>query len=184
MTSCFKGKFKLTSPRDYRTLSGKKEYHAGIDLVALEDKNIYAVADGIVDGTPYEKNGFGYYVRQKLADGRRIYYGHMKKGSIAVKTGQQIKKGSLLGVMGSTGNSTGAHTHLELRTAGTSKTSLDICAFLEIPNAIGVYDATLTPEVAKENIQKKCGLADSTMEYLGAYKFADDLFVKLWEAME
>ncbi len=184
MISCFKGKFKLTSPRGYRNISGKTEYHGGLDLVALEDKNIYAIADGTVDAVPYENNGFGYYVRQKMPDGRRIYYGHMKKGSVAVKAGQKIKKGDLLGVMGSTGASTGAHTHLEIRVPGTSKESLDINDFTGIPNQAGVYDATLTPDTAKKNIQKKCGLADSTMNYLGAYKFADELFVKLWKAME
>ena len=185
MTSCFKGKFKVTSPRGYRTLGGIKEYHGGLDLVALEDKNIYAVADGVVDAVPYEKNGFGYYVRQKLADGRRIYYGHMKKGSVAVKSGQQIRKGDLLGIMGSTGKSTGAHTHLELRVPGTTKESLDIAAFCGIPNVIGMYDASfVTPEIARENIKEKCGLEEATMNWLGEYKYADDLFLKLWKAME
>lgn len=99
MTSCFKGKFKVTSTRADRTLFGKTDFHGGLDLVALENTNIYAIADGVVDATPFERNGFGFYVRQKLADGRRIYYGHMKEGSVAVKAGQQIKKGDLLGVM-------------------------------------------------------------------------------------
>ncbi len=185
MTSCFKGKFKVTSPRDYRTLGGKYEYHPGLDLVALEDKNIYAIADGVVDATPYEQNGFGYYVRQKLADGRRIYYGHMKKGSIAVKAGQQIKKGDKLGIMGSTGKSTGEHTHLEIRVPGTSKESLDICEFTDIPNKIGTYRMTeITPTEAAEKIREKCGFEIKTMEYLSAYKYADDLFLKLWKAME
>lgn len=184
MISCFKGKFKLTSPRGYRNLFGKTEYHAGLDLVALDDKNIYAIADGVVDATPYEKNGFGYYVRQKMPDGRRIYYGHMKKASITVKAGQKIKKGDKLGVMGSSGSSTGAHTHLELRTAGTGKQSLDINEFTNIPNAAGVYDATPTADDAKKNIQKKCAFTDGTMKYLGDYKYADDLFIKLWMAME
>ena len=86
--------------------------------------------------------------------------------------------------MGSTGSSTGAHTHLELRTAGTDKQSLDISAFTGIPNAVGTYDATLTADTARKNIQEKCALSDGTMEYLGAYKYADDLFLKLWKAME
>ena len=185
MISCFKGKFKVTSPRGYRTLSGVKEYHGGLDLVALDDKNVYAIADGTVDATPYEKNGFGYYVRQKLADGRRIYYGHMQKDSITVTKGQQIKKGDKLGVMGSSGNSTGAHTHIELRVAGTSKQSLDICEFSGIPNVVGVYDSSfVTPELAAEYIKEKCGLEEQTMNYIRQYKYADDLLIKLWQAME
>lgn len=185
MISCFKGRFRLTSPRGYRTLGGKREYHGGLDLVALDDTNIYAIADGVVDATPYEKNGFGYYVRQILPDGRRIYYGHMKKGSIAVKPGQIIKMGDLLGVMGSTGSSTGAHTHLEIRIPGTAKESLDISEFTGIPNVIGMYDSSsVSPETAAENVRKKCGFEQQTMEYLWQYKYAKDLFTKLWKAME
>lgn len=140
MTSCFKGKFKVTSPRGDRVIFGKKEYHGGLDLVAIGDKTVYAIADGKVDAVPYEANGFGHYVRQLLPDGRRIYYGHMAAGSIVVKPGQQIKKGDKLGTMGSTGKVTGAHTHLELRVPGTSKNSLDISAFTGIPNIVGTYE--------------------------------------------
>lgn len=183
MISCFKGKFKVTSPRGYRFLGGR-EYHGGLDLVALgTDKSVYAIADGKVDATPYEANGFGYYVRQLLPDGRRIYYGHMAKGSICVKAGQTIKQGDKLGVMGSTGKSTGAHTHLELRIKGTSKTSLDISAFTGIPNECGIYEAESAVEEAKAGIQKKCGFEKQTMDYLSNYKYADSLFLKLWAAM-
>lgn len=185
MISCFKGKFKVTSIRGNRTLFGANQYHGGLDLVALEDTNIYAIADGVVDATPYEKNGFGYYVRQKLSDGIRIYYGHMKEGSIAVKAGQKIKKGDMLGVMGSTGQSTGAHTHLEIRVPGTSKESLDICEYTGIPNELGTYEAKeLTPDEAMQKIKEKCGFEEKTMEYLKGYKYADALFIKLWRAME
>lgn len=185
MTSCFKGKFKVTSTRGDRLLFGKTDFHGGLDLVALENTNIYAIADGVVDATPFERNGFGFYVRQKLADGRRIYYGHMKEGSVAVKAGRQIKKGDLLGVMGSTGQSTGAHTHLEIRVPGTSKKSLDICKYTGIPNELGIYEAKeLTPDEARQKIQEKCGFEEKTMQYLSEYKFSDDLFLKLWRAME
>lgn len=185
MISCFKGKFKVTSPRGYRTLGGKREYHSGLDLVALGvDKSIYAIADGKVDATPYQSSGFGYYVRQLLPDGRRIYYGHMQAGSITVTTGQAVKKGDKLGVMGSTGTSTGAHTHIELRIPGTSKTSLDISEFTGIPNKVGTYEVSITAEEAKENVRKKCGFEAQTMDYLSKYKWSDSLFVKLWEAMK
>ena len=193
MISCFKGKFKVTSPRGSRILGGKSEYHGGLDLVAIDDKTVYAIADGKVDAVPYEANGFGYYVRQLLPDGRRIYYGHMAKGSIKVKAGQSIKKGDKLGVMGSTGKSTGAHTHIELRIKGTSKTSLDIAEFCGIPNKVGtyVYKPTMTDEekhtYAVEcacNLEDKTGLEKTTINWLWTYKYADDLFIKLWEAMD
>jgi murein DD-endopeptidase MepM/ murein hydrolase activator NlpD len=189
MKSCFKGKFKVTSPRAYRTLNGKKEYHGGLDLVALEDKTVYAIADGKVDAVPYEANGFGYYVRQLLPDGRRIYYGHLAKGSIQVKKGQSVKQGDKLGTMGSTGKSTGPHTHIELRPKGTKKESLDISEFTGIPNKKGTYEATAKTkhEIAYEcacRIEKVCSLSKDTINYLWKYKYADDLFIKLWEGMK
>ncbi len=186
MICCFKGKFRVTSPRGYRTLGGKKEYHGGIDLVGVDDTNIYSIADGVIAATPYEANGFGYYVRMLLSDGRRLYYGHMAKGSICVKPGQKIKAGDKLGVMGSTGNSTGAHCHIELRPKGTSKESLDITEFTGIPNKVGVYTYVPVSDADRyaEKIRKKCGLEKQTMDYLAKYKYADDLFRKLWLAME
>ena len=185
MISCFKGTFKVTSPRGNRVLNGANEYHGGMDLVAMgNDKNVYAIANGVVDATPYEANGFGYYVRQILPDGTRIYYGHLAKGSLKVKKGQKIKVGDKLGAMGSTGNSTGAHTHIEWRVKGTSKESLDISEFTGIPNKKGTYSADITPEEAKKKIQQKCGLEKQTMDFLSGYTYANDLFLKLWKAME
>lgn len=160
MKSCFKGKFKVTSPRGYRNLGGR-EYHGGMDLVGLEDKTVYAIADGTVDAVPYEANGFGYYVRQLLPDGRRLYYGHLAKGSIVVKAGQKIKAGDKLGTMGSTGRSTGPHTHIELRVKGTSKTSLDISEFTGIPNKVGTYSSVVDTLGDDLNILTKKGVINS-----------------------
>ncbi len=138
MISPFKGKFRLTSPRGKRLLCGKYEYHPGIDIVGLQDTNIYACADGVVY-TLFEKDGFGNYIRQELSDGKRLYYGHMKR--FCVKNATKVKKGDLIGVMGSTGRAFGDHLHLELRPSGSANVSLDISMFTGIPNSTGVYDA-------------------------------------------
>jgi murein DD-endopeptidase MepM/ murein hydrolase activator NlpD len=63
MVSPFIGNFKVTSIRGIRTLYGKQQFHKGLDLVALDDHTVHAIADGTVEATPYEANGFGYYVR-------------------------------------------------------------------------------------------------------------------------
>lgn len=183
MTSCFKGKFRVTSPRGNRVLNGIEEYHGGLDLVALdEDKSVYAIADGVIGAVPYESLGFGRYVRQLLPDGRRIYYAHLKYDSAVVKAGQTVKVGDKLGEMGSTGKSTGAHTHLELRDKGTSKVSLDISAFTGIPNERGIYEAN--PQSDIEFVQERCGFEDKTIDYLCEYTFSVDLFAKIRKAIE
>lgn len=138
MLSCFKGKFKVTSPRGYRTIWGKREYHKGIDLVGVDDTTVYSISDGTVR-TAYQGNGAGYYVVVTMADGRRVFYMHLKAGSFKVKNGEKVKSGQALGIMGSTGASTGAHTHLELRPKGTTSDSLDIIEFTGIPNKVGTY---------------------------------------------
>lgn len=136
MVCCFKGRFRLTSPRGDRVLNGVKGYHHGIDLVGLEDTTVYSIADGTV--RTGSDNSAGNYVCVTIADGRRIYYFHLK--SFKVKTGDSVKKGQAVGIMGNTGHSFGAHTHLELRVKGTEYKSLDINEFTGIPNKVGIYE--------------------------------------------
>ena len=140
---CFKGRFRVTSLRGNRILNGKSDYHKGIDLVGMDDTTVYSICDGTVK-TAYQENGAGYYVVVTMADGRRIFYMHLKAGSFKVKTGDKVVKGQPLGIMGNTGASFGAHTHLELRPAGTTSNSLDICSYTGIPNKIGIYNSNGT----------------------------------------
>lgn len=136
MICCFKGRFRLTSPRGERVLNGVKGYHHGIDLVGLDDTTVYSIADGVVR-TGSDASA-GNYVCVTIPDGRRIYYFHLK--SFKVKTGDSVTKGQAIGIMGNTGHSFGAHTHLELRVKGTQYKSLDINEFTGIPNKEGVYE--------------------------------------------
>lgn len=175
MLSPFRGKFRVTSPRGYRTLWGKRELHKGLDLVG-EDPKIYAIADGTAE-VLYEANGFGNYVRQRLADGRRIYYGHMK--SISVKSGEKITRGQFLGVMGATGKVTGPHLHLELRPAGTSKLSLDVSEFTGIPNKVGAYDCAQEEKSLKvgDTVRVKQGAKTYTGGRLAGFVYQRDHLV-------
>lgn len=136
MVCCFKGNFRVTSPYGERVLNGKKEFHKGIDLVGLDDITVYSVCDGRVT-TGFQANGAGNYIVVTMNDGRRVFYMHLR--SFCVKNGQCIKKGEAIGIMGNTGNSFGAHTHLEIRPEGTSSKSLDINEYTDIPNKTGVY---------------------------------------------
>ena len=139
MICCFKGRFRVTSPRGDRVLNGKKEFHKGIDLVGIDDTTVYSVCDGTVR-TGYESGGAGYYMVVTMADGRRVFYMHFKANSFKVKTGDKVVKGQALGIMGATGAVTGAHTHLELRPKGTTMDSIDIIEFTGLTNKVGVYE--------------------------------------------
>lgn len=143
----FNGSFRVTSPRGWRWLKGILEYHKGVDIVA-NDTRVYAIADGIAE-TLYEAGGFGNYVRQTLPDGRRIFYGHLR--SFSIENGTKVKRGELLGIMGATGNVTGAHLHLEIRPKGTGKTSLDISEYTGITNAVGSYTNKPTNQYSYDN---------------------------------
>ena len=136
MVSCFKGAFRVTSVYGMRTLYGVTRFHHGLDLVGLDDIIVYAISAGTVR-TGFQANEAGNFVVVTMKDGRRVYYMHLK--SFLVPNGAFVAKGQAIGIMGNTGHSYGAHTHLELRPKGTSYESLDIAAFTGIPNKLGVY---------------------------------------------
>lgn len=162
MISCFKGKFRLTSPRGDRVLNGVKGYHHGIDLVGLDDTTVYSIADGKV--RTGSDNSAGNYVCVTIEDGRRVYYFHLK--SFKVKTGDTVKKGQAVGIMGNTGHSFGAHTHLELRVKGTAYKSLDINEFTGIPNKVGVYTYTEEKAMKKRFTDIGGSIAENEIEEL------------------
>ena len=95
--------------------------HTGIDLVVISISNpkICSVLSGKVVVAKAGNTGYGNYVviQHTSADNKTFYtlYGHMKEGSIMVAEGTEIVAGQVLGIMGSTGNSTGAHLHFEVR---------------------------------------------------------------------
>ena len=163
MISCFKGRFRVTSPRGWRTLNGKRDYHKGIDLVGVDDTTVYSVCTGTVR-TAFQANGAGNYVVVTMDDGRRVYYMHL--ASFKVKNGDTVKVGQALGVMGNTGYSFGAHTHLELRPAGTGSESLDICEFTGIPNKVGLYEYKEEKTVANRFSDIKESIAEKEIEQL------------------
>ncbi|MGN1121564.1 MAG: M23 family metallopeptidase, partial [Eubacteriales bacterium] len=153
----------MTSPRGWRTLNGTQDYHKGIDLVGVDDTTVYSVSDGVVR-TAYQANGAGNYVVVTMSDGRRVFYMHL--ASFKVKTGDTVKTGQALGVMGNTGYSFGAHTHLELRPAGTTGDSLDICEFTGIPNKVGTYTYKEETNMANRFTDISGSIAEKEIEQL------------------
>lgn len=113
--------------------------HNGIDLVGAGYTLDYVTAHsdgtvvGIVSNINYNtsKTGqkiYGNYVKIKHDNGMFTFYAHLKYGSIQVKLNQRVTKGTVLGYMGNTGYSFGAHLHFEVRNA--SNVQIDPTAYL------------------------------------------------------
>lgn len=84
--------------------------------------NIYATADGIIDGYGYDANGFGNWVRIDHLNGYMTLYGHMANQTSV--TSGFVPQGTQLGIMGTTGNSTGIHLHLQIYYGGSSTSTV------------------------------------------------------------
>lgn len=88
------------------------EFHQGLDFTANTGTEIYATGDGVVVTANAALQGYGNHVVINHGYGYQTLYGHMSK--IAVKAGQKVKRGELIGYVGSTGRSTGPHVHYEV----------------------------------------------------------------------
>ncbi|MBQ9940288.1 MAG: peptidoglycan DD-metalloendopeptidase family protein [Clostridia bacterium] len=99
------------------------EYHAGIDMSAPRGTPIFAAASGVVEKAGNFYNGYGKMVIIHHGDGIQTYYAHMN--DIYVSTGDVITQGTIIGEIGSTGDSTGNHIHFEVRVDGTPDNPLN-----------------------------------------------------------
>ncbi len=86
--------------------------HKGIDIARPSNRNILAADNGVVESAGYDSGGYGNKIVINHNNGMKTIYAHLQ--SIDVKVGQTVEKGSKIGVMGSTGNSTGIHLHFEV----------------------------------------------------------------------
>jgi murein DD-endopeptidase MepM/ murein hydrolase activator NlpD len=115
------------------------EFHPGMDFAAPEGTEIYSTGDGVVARADDMAQGYGNHVVIDHGYGYTTLYGHMTK--FVVRVGQQVKRGQLIGYVGSTGLSTAPHVHYEVR-----KNS-------EVVNPINFYYNDLTPEQYQKLIE-------------------------------
>jgi murein DD-endopeptidase MepM/ murein hydrolase activator NlpD len=92
---------------------GYPHFHTGIDLVEPFGSPVLAADDGVVALVGSSSSGYGNYVVIAHSGGLDTLYGHL--ASAPVKPGETVTQGQPIGLEGSTGNSTGAHVHFELR---------------------------------------------------------------------
>jgi murein DD-endopeptidase MepM/ murein hydrolase activator NlpD len=95
--------------------SGEGAIHTGVDLQAPMGTPVHAAADGIVVYAEWS-GGYGRLVKVDHGNGLQTYYGHMSR--LEVVTGQEIRRGDILGLSGSSGRATSPHLHYEVRMGG------------------------------------------------------------------
>ncbi|HYE85102.1 MAG TPA: M23 family metallopeptidase [Vicinamibacterales bacterium] len=96
-------------------LTGERDFHPGLDISADRGDPVYSTADGKVT-TAAAAGNYGNLVTVDHGFGLETRYGHLS--AFKVKVGQTVKRGDLLGLVGSTGRTTGAHLHYEVRANG------------------------------------------------------------------
>ena len=111
----------ITSHFGYRVhpVFGYVALHAGTDIGAPCGRQMYSAANGTVTYAGWN-GGYGYYVRIDHGNGLTTGYGHIQAGGIQVSQGQQVGVGQPIALVGTTGNSSGCHLHLEVRTYGNA----------------------------------------------------------------
>jgi murein DD-endopeptidase MepM/ murein hydrolase activator NlpD len=96
-------------------------FHNGLDFVPGAGSPIQAIAGGTVSAVTGPGGAFGNHVEiEHVIDGQKVTstYSHMQTGSVQVSVGETVTVGQLVGKVGSTGNSTGAHLHFEIHLGG------------------------------------------------------------------
>jgi murein DD-endopeptidase MepM/ murein hydrolase activator NlpD len=96
----------------YKTI----KLHAGLDFAAPIGTPIYATADGVVKVAGFSDGGYGNHVIINHGYGYETLYGHMVR--VKARVGQHVKRGEVIGYVGSTGKSTGPHCHYEVHKNG------------------------------------------------------------------
>ena len=92
---------------------GYAHFHTGIDYAAAAGTPVVAAGDGVVIQVGAGNSGYGNYVVIAHGGGINTLYGHLQQAAVA--TGQAVTRGRVIGLEGSTGNSTGPHLHFEMR---------------------------------------------------------------------
>lgn len=140
MLSPYNGKFKIS--QNY-----KPGIHNGIDIWGIDSKEIHSTISGTVEIARWEnsrnkKQGFGKYVMIHEDNGNRCFiYAHLSE--ILVKVGQHVNNRDIIGIEGTTGNSTGNHCHYEVRDGGITGHYMNINDISGIPNDEGgIYQNT------------------------------------------
>lgn len=111
---CFpcEGRISSSFGKRQHPISGQGDFHNGIDIAAPLGTEIKAIESGVIEKCEYNQYS-GNFVVIRHNDSTTSSYAHMARADVSV--GQEISKGDVIGIVGSTGSSTGPHLHMEIR---------------------------------------------------------------------
>ncbi len=115
-------------------------FHAGMDFVADIGKPVYATGNGVVEFADTDGSGYGIHVKINHGFGYLTLYGHLSQ--LKCVAGQKVKRGDLIGLVGSTGKSVGPHLHYEVHKNGVPV------------NPVNYYFSDLSPEEYNKLIEQ------------------------------
>jgi murein DD-endopeptidase MepM/ murein hydrolase activator NlpD len=138
---------RLTSDYGMRwhPVSGGRRAHKGVDLAGPMGTPVHATADAVV-GKAEWYSGYGLYVALEHGADIQTRYGHMSR--LNVFAGQRVRKGDVIGYIGSTGRSTGPHLHYEVRISGQAVNPIPYMQ----------ADQVIAPSAPAEQADKNAGL--------------------------
>ena len=108
----------IISSRFGEISSRRTSAHKGLDIACATGTDIKVMADGIVVFSGYDTTGLGYAIKVDHGNAVQTVYGHCSK--LYAKVGQTVASGDVIAAVGSTGNSSGPHLHLEIRIDGVA----------------------------------------------------------------
>ena len=97
-------------------IEAKARAHKGVDIAAPKGTSVFTAAEGQVARTGHDAGGYGNFIEVRHPNGMTTLYGHLSR--IDVASGDSLTPGQRIGLVGSTGYSTGPHLHFEVRRNG------------------------------------------------------------------
>ncbi|MBX3477893.1 MAG: M23 family metallopeptidase [Brevundimonas sp.] len=127
----------ITSAFGLRKLAieARARAHKGVDIAAPMGTGVFVAAEGQVVRTGYDAGGYGRFIEVRHPNGMTTLYGHLSR--IDVHSGQAVGEGTRIGLVGSTGYSTGPHLHFEVRRHGAQVNPAKVVG-RSFPTAIAV----------------------------------------------
>jgi murein DD-endopeptidase MepM/ murein hydrolase activator NlpD len=138
---------------DFRKSSNDDWIGFGRDILAVLDGTVYAARDGIVDNQPLVEpprpsspsaaDTYGNYVIVRAGDGTFVHYAHLQQNSVAVKTGQLVRRGQVIGRLGNSGNTNGAHLHFNITDSSEPEATQGIPFVFDSVESLGTTTAAI-----------------------------------------